>query len=144
MLARSKTGDFAAPPAVLGRSRSPSEAIHYSHRPPRDFRVYRYTVDHVILGGSWVVISRALSRVTFLITRIMGLITPLITTPQPPRIRDYIPVVQTPFAAVWGDSCLRAFDSSLTPVWVQVLFGLQGLGFRGLGVRGLEVYSLGV
>ena len=38
----------------------------------------------VILGGSWVVISRVISRVTILITLIRGLITLLITTHEPP------------------------------------------------------------
>ena len=33
-----------------------------------------------LLGGSWVVISRVISRVTILITHNRGLITPLITT----------------------------------------------------------------
>ena len=37
-----------------------------------------------VLGGSWVVISRVISRVTILITHIKGLITPLITTHEPP------------------------------------------------------------
>ena len=37
-----------------------------------------------LLGGSWVVISRVISRVTILITHIRGLITLLITTPEPP------------------------------------------------------------
>ena len=37
-----------------------------------------------LLGGSGVVISRVISRVTILITHIQGLITPLITTPEPP------------------------------------------------------------
>ena len=38
-----------------------------------------------LLGGSWVVISRVITRVTILIvTPIRGLITPLITTPEPP------------------------------------------------------------
>ena len=37
-----------------------------------------------VLGGSWVVISRVISRVTILITYIRGLITLLITTPEPP------------------------------------------------------------
>ena len=37
-----------------------------------------------VLGGSWVVISRVISRVTILITHIRGLITPLITTHEPP------------------------------------------------------------
>ena len=36
------------------------------------------------LGGSWVVITRVISRVTILITHIRGLITLLITTPEPP------------------------------------------------------------
>ena len=38
----------------------------------------------ILLGGSWVVISRVISSVTILITHIRGLITPLITTPEPP------------------------------------------------------------
>ena len=33
-----------------------------------------------LLGGSWVVISRVISRIAILITRIRGLITLLITT----------------------------------------------------------------
>ena len=33
-----------------------------------------------LLGGSWLVISRVISRVTVVITYIRGLITPLITT----------------------------------------------------------------
>ena len=37
-----------------------------------------------LLGGSWVVISRVISRATILITHIRGLITLLITTPEPP------------------------------------------------------------
>ena len=40
----------------------------------------------IVLGGSWVVISRVKSRVTILITQIRGLRTPLITTPEPPSI----------------------------------------------------------
>ena len=41
----------------------------------------------LLLGGSWVVISRAITRVTILITLVRGLITPLITTPEPPSTR---------------------------------------------------------
>ena len=37
-----------------------------------------------LLGGSWVVISGVISRVTILITHIRGLITLLITTHEPP------------------------------------------------------------
>ena len=35
-------------------------------------------------GGSWVVTSRAISRVTIVLAHIRGLITPLITTHEPP------------------------------------------------------------
>ena len=37
-----------------------------------------------LLGGSWVVISRVITRVTTLITLIRGLIPPLVTTHEPP------------------------------------------------------------
>ena len=37
-----------------------------------------------VLGGSWLVISGVISRVTIVITHIRGLITPLITTHEPP------------------------------------------------------------
>ena len=46
--------------------------------------VHSLTEDPAVLGGSWVVISRVISRVTILITHIRGLITPLITTHEPP------------------------------------------------------------
>ena len=38
----------------------------------------------MLLGGSWVLISRVISRVAILITHIRVRITPLITTPEPP------------------------------------------------------------
>ena len=38
-----------------------------------------------LLGGSWVVITRVLSRITIVITHIRGLIAPPITTHEPPR-----------------------------------------------------------
>ena len=37
-----------------------------------------------VLGGSWVVVSRVLSRVTIIIAHVGGLITPLIATHEPP------------------------------------------------------------
>ena len=37
-----------------------------------------------VLGGSWLVIDRVISRVTMVITYIRGLITPLIPTLEPP------------------------------------------------------------
>ena len=44
-------------------------------------------VGRVLLGGSWVVISRGMSRVTIVMTHIRGLITILITTHEPPSRR---------------------------------------------------------
>ena len=42
-----------------------------------------------LLGGSWVAISRVLTRVTVLTTLIRELISPPIITPEPPsRLRD--------------------------------------------------------
>ena len=37
-----------------------------------------------LLGGSWVVLSGVISRVTIVITQIRGLITPLIAAHEPP------------------------------------------------------------
>ena len=37
-----------------------------------------------LLGGSWVVISGDISKVTIVIIHIRGLITPLVTTHEPP------------------------------------------------------------
>ena len=37
-----------------------------------------------VLGGSWLGISRVISRITFVITYIKGLITPFITSHEPP------------------------------------------------------------
>ena len=37
-----------------------------------------------LLGGSWVVKSRVISKVSILLTHIRGRITPLITTHEPP------------------------------------------------------------
>ena len=39
--------------------------------------------------GPWAVISRGISRVTVLITQIRGLVTQLITTPEPPSRSKY-------------------------------------------------------
>ena len=37
-----------------------------------------------LLGGSWVVVSRFISRIAVVITHIRGLMTPLVTTHEPP------------------------------------------------------------
>ena len=39
----------------------------------------------LLLGGSWVIRSSVISRITMVITYIRGLITPLATTHEPPR-----------------------------------------------------------
>ena len=39
------------------------------------------------LGGSWVVITGVISRVTIVMTQIGGLVTPLITTHELPRTK---------------------------------------------------------
>ena len=44
----------------------------------------RSMVQGSLLGVSWVVISGVISRVTIVITHIRGLITPFITTHEPP------------------------------------------------------------
>ena len=55
----------------------------------------------IILGGSWVDISRVISRRTIVITHIRGLITPLITTHEPPStVYDNMP--QSPILMVEG------------------------------------------
>ena len=42
-------------------------------------------IPHVsVPGGSWVVISKVISKITIVITQIKGLITPLITAHEPP------------------------------------------------------------
>ena len=40
--------------------------------------------ERIILGGSWVVISRVIGRITRVITHIRGLITQLRTAHEPP------------------------------------------------------------
>ena len=66
-----------------------------------------------LLGGSGVVISRVISRVTILLTHIRGLITLLVTTPEPPsRVQALEP----------GGGLGFRVEASL--------FRLQGSGFR--------------
>ena len=50
----------------------------------RDPKILEKNKTLILLGGSWVVISRVISRVTIFITHIRGLITLLITTHEPP------------------------------------------------------------
>ena len=49
-----------------------------------------------LLGGSWVVISGAISRVTIVITHIRGRITTLIPTHEPPSRLDPEPQIPKP------------------------------------------------
>ena len=47
---------------------------------------YRTRIRHRLLGGSWVAISRVISKVITLITLIRGLTTPRITAHEPPSV----------------------------------------------------------
>ena len=65
---------FHAQPRADGTQAQPSSrAVQFSE------------VVDPILGGSWVVISRVTSRAKILITQTRGLVTLLITTPEPPN-----------------------------------------------------------
>ena len=55
----------------------------------------------VILGGSWVVISGVISRVTIDITHIRGFITLMLTTHEPPSIGTKVLILE----ASTGDPC---------------------------------------
>ena len=60
-----------------------------THSKVQNFRPAASAVGLTVLGGSWLdinVISRAISKVTILVTHIQGLLTPLITTHEPPRM----------------------------------------------------------
>ena len=63
-----------------------------------------------LLGGSWVVISGVISRVTILIIHIRGLITPLITIHEPP-------------STAWG------FELLACQTQVSVTAQVRGSGF---------------
>ena len=66
-----------------------------------------------VLGGSWVVISGVLSRVTILITHIGGLITPLITTHEPPSIVAAL-LTRIGLSAIFCSACAA---NNLIPEW---------------------------
>ena len=56
-----------------------------------------------LLGGSWVVTSGVISKVTILVTLIRGLITPPITTHEPPSKRPYPTVCRfSLFSLIWN------------------------------------------
>ena len=79
---------------------------------------------HSLLAGSWVVIN----RVTILITHIRGLITPLITTPEPPS-RSCV---------ILHHLCRRLSDVGFwlaaCSIWSS---GYGGMVFRAVRVKGL-------
>ena len=85
-----------------------------------------------LLGGSWVVISRGISRVTILITHIKGLLTPLITTHEPPSRQ---PMERTRRRTVTATAIAEAAPGLLRVPRVSFLtLGVEGLGVQGLGV----------
>ena len=57
-----------------------------------------------VLGGSWVVISGVINRVTIVTTRISGLMTLLLTTHEPPStgrfMNSYKGYFEVPFKGV--------------------------------------------
>ena len=65
--------------AILPNHEGNTTSYHYE-----DGRVATIGLSYSLLRGSWVVISGAISRVTIVITQIRRLITPLITTHEPP------------------------------------------------------------
>ena len=73
-----------------------------------------------LLGGSWVVISGVIIKVSIVITHIKGLITLLITTHEPPSNPR-------------GSGSRRTIGDRYRSL------GLMGLGFRVYGVYGLGV-----
>ena len=50
--------------------------------------IFKLRVLNLLLGGSWVVISGDIRKVTIIIAHSRGLITPLITTHEPPSRVD--------------------------------------------------------
>ena len=83
-----------------------------------------------LLGGSGVVRSGVLSRVTILITHIGGLITPLMTTPEPLSI----------VLLNRGPRCCR-MAIALLAATCGINLG-RGRRVSGLGFRVCSVYSL--
>ena len=103
-----------------------------------------------ILGGSWVIISGVLNRVTIFMTHIWGLIAPLITTHEPPSNppslhcacsfwkRRRLPRHQPKFGA--------AMPSKLKPEFLgffSILPSKDEAAFLGLGFRVLLRSSSG-
>ena len=96
-----------------------------------------------VVGGSWVVISGVISRVTIIITHIRGLITPLVTTHEPSSIPytlnpkpcafkgALIEPLKEPLFRSLRLSAFSGFGDLRMPWVLSLLFVL---GFRGLGV----------
>ena len=69
------------------RLKDPAKPQHPKHQP----------LNPVLLGGSWVVIIGVISRVTIVATQFRGLITPLITTHEPPSGATHDAMSQPPY-----------------------------------------------
>ena len=89
------------------------------------------------LGGSWLVISRVIGRITLLITYIRALITPLITTYEPPSRATLL--VFSSLVSYFPQVLARVFDlgavfasGDVTLRWCSSGFfcGLRLFGFR--------------
>ena len=85
-----------------------------------------------LLGGSWVVISRVISRVTIPITHIRGLITPLKTTHEPPIMERKATRSRPPYHAVFTEQCDSqwATDVRAPSVWDRLSLKLSRLALH--------------
>ena len=86
------------------------------------------------LGGSWVVTSRVISRITILIAHIQGLITLLITTPEPPstpaltRLRRGVQPGLALVPVLPGTACCHVLDTQVCKQARASLFTPVGRG----------------
>ena len=87
-----------------------------------------------MLGGSWVVISRVLSRITRLITQIRGLITLLITTHEPPSVdKKPVEAASRSHGRCWRPTQRHSRSASRTKVFKGLVFLGSVLFFKGRG-----------
>ena len=91
-----------------------------------------------VLGGSWVVLSRVITRVTILITLIRGLITPLLTTPEPPSRQTWAELRSSPLRN--PQSCLK-FLRPRSPKVTQKLISLTKLNPDCLSREWVDPYG---
>ena len=94
-----------------------------------------------MLGGSCVVISGVISPLTWVITIVTLLTTPLITTHEPPTWWEPKALAAAYLSASKhgaDDAPARhCFGFQVLGFWGSGVLGFRGLGFRGLGLQDL-------